>query len=354
MKERPLISFVLTCYRQEKFIRESVAGALAQTYSPLEIIVSDDGSPDRTFDIVREIVAGYHGPHTVRLNRNETNLGIGGNVNRAMELCRGELVVIAAGDDVSLPERTELTWRAWEESGRQATSVCSSYTTIYEDGAELGRGGFRGAADDTRPVIRLEGDLAEFLATRQPTVCGCSHAWTPELFRYFGPLQSDLEDLVLSFRSLAMGQMIYLRQPLVKYRRHTTNVSFFAGGDDTRSFAHRENRLRWVGRQTVKAYDNMLADIDVLHRKGRLNDAERDRLQRAARRVREVYAIELNMLEGGFLKKLGTLAGALARGNILPALRFSPRLVPGIYRLLYEFRNRQRFPMPASTRLQTS
>ena len=42
--ERPLISFVVLAYNQESFIREAIEGALTQTYSPLEIVFSDDCS----------------------------------------------------------------------------------------------------------------------------------------------------------------------------------------------------------------------------------------------------------------------------------------------------------------------
>jgi cellulose synthase/poly-beta-1,6-N-acetylglucosamine synthase-like glycosyltransferase len=45
---RPLISFCLLTYNQAPFIREAIEAALAQTYSPLEIIISDDFSNDNT------------------------------------------------------------------------------------------------------------------------------------------------------------------------------------------------------------------------------------------------------------------------------------------------------------------
>ena len=44
--DRPLVTFALFAYNQEKYIREAVEGAFAQTYAPLEIILSDDCSTD--------------------------------------------------------------------------------------------------------------------------------------------------------------------------------------------------------------------------------------------------------------------------------------------------------------------
>ena len=74
--ERPLVSFLLFSYKQEAFIEAAMRAALAQTYEPLEIIVSDDCSPDGTFDIIKQIAAEYKGPHHLRINRNEKNRGM--------------------------------------------------------------------------------------------------------------------------------------------------------------------------------------------------------------------------------------------------------------------------------------
>ena len=85
---QPLITFAVISYKEEKYIREAVEAAFAQTYQPLEIILSNDCSGDRTFDIMREMAARYPGPHIVVLNRNEKNLGTGAHINRIMELSR--------------------------------------------------------------------------------------------------------------------------------------------------------------------------------------------------------------------------------------------------------------------------
>src|SRR4051812_14586565 len=120
---KPLLSFCLVAYNQAAFIRDAVEAALSQTYSPLEIILSDDCSSDVTFEIIREVASAYSGPHLVRVNRTARNCGLCQHVNQVAELARGELIIVAAGDDISLPERSQLTLEAWEDSGRLATSI---------------------------------------------------------------------------------------------------------------------------------------------------------------------------------------------------------------------------------------
>lgn len=66
-QDRPLITFALFAYNQEQFIEEAVQGAFSQTYSPLEIILSDDGSSDQTFAIISRMESEYCGPHKIIL-----------------------------------------------------------------------------------------------------------------------------------------------------------------------------------------------------------------------------------------------------------------------------------------------
>ena len=89
------VTFALLCYNQEKFIREALRGAFRQDYQPLEILISDDHSTDASFDILREEVANYSGPRTVRLVRNGENLGFE-NFARTAEAASGEFLIRAS------------------------------------------------------------------------------------------------------------------------------------------------------------------------------------------------------------------------------------------------------------------
>src|SRR3990172_1211529 len=104
-KPRPLVSVVLPAYNQESFIEESVLSAVNQDYDPLEVIVADDHSRDRTAEIIQELALKY--PDRIVPVINEANLGIAGNMNKALLSCRGELIAFSAGDDLWLPRKIE-------------------------------------------------------------------------------------------------------------------------------------------------------------------------------------------------------------------------------------------------------
>ncbi len=218
--DRPLVTFALFAYNQEQFIAEAVQGALQQTYSPLEIILSDDCSPDRTFEIMQEMAAAYKGPHTVVLNRNETNLGLTGHINRVMEMVQGELVVVAAGDDISMNHRTETIVRIYLDFHRQAFSIFSNAIWIDERGNQLNLLRKRKVSQDEL--------LLENYASRQNPgfVHGATQAWQKSIFDFFGPLPTEVfsEDTIIPFRAALLGKIAYIHEPLVYYRRDISRI----------------------------------------------------------------------------------------------------------------------------------
>ena len=98
---RPLISCLLVTYNQEQWVEEALQSILAQTYSPLEIVVSDDASTDGTYPLLQRLIDAYDGPHRVVLRRNAVRRNVVGHLAEAMPSTTGELIVVAAGDDVS-------------------------------------------------------------------------------------------------------------------------------------------------------------------------------------------------------------------------------------------------------------
>lgn len=128
MKEyKPLISFILITYNQEDFVRDALDGAFNQTYSPLEIIIADDGSRDNTVKVIEDAIADYNGPHKVILHHNPKNVGIAQNVNNAMAMASGEYFILAAGDDKSLPERAQRTCEIFTQ---YPDITCINFTSI--------------------------------------------------------------------------------------------------------------------------------------------------------------------------------------------------------------------------------
>lgn len=112
-RKQKLISVIIPAYNAERYIKEAIDSALAQTYKNIEIIVVDDGSTDNT----RSIVASYKSPK-IRLITHEDNENHGICKSRYLGFAnsRGEYITFLDSDDVFLPEKIEKQVGFLEES----------------------------------------------------------------------------------------------------------------------------------------------------------------------------------------------------------------------------------------------
>lgn len=251
----PVVTFVLYAYNEERFVRDAIESAFAQTYSPLEIVLSDDGSTDRTFDIMQEAAAAYNGPHTIILNRNPKNVGIGSQINAACCKGSGELIALANGDDISLPHRVERIVESWRSSGGRAAAIASSYEIIDSEGKRTGR------------VVRVEQDFSDIAQSTYRRFGGpgaVSMCVSRLCFDRFGPLAAslNLEDGPMNLRSTLTGEWRFIEEPLVLYRVHDGNISQACHPADFESWrARHRTKARWQMREGEKAFVQMLSDL---------------------------------------------------------------------------------------------
>lgn len=97
----PKISIGLPVYNGERFLAETIESVLAQTFTDFELVISDNGSSDRT----KEICQGYVlRDQRVRFVRSEVNQGASWNYRRVFELSLGKYFRWAPADDLFAPE----------------------------------------------------------------------------------------------------------------------------------------------------------------------------------------------------------------------------------------------------------
>jgi len=109
------ISIAMATYNGERFIREQLESLSAQTRLPDELIVADDGSTDRTLEILRDFARDA--PFPVRIHPSERNLGYTRNFLRAARSCTGDWIAFCDQDDVWLPEKLAAVERSSAEPG---------------------------------------------------------------------------------------------------------------------------------------------------------------------------------------------------------------------------------------------
>lgn len=126
----PLISVIVPAYNAENFIGETLNSVLSQTYRNIEVLVVDDGSQDRTPEIVKAFV--QKDERVILLQ--QTNAGVAAARNLAIQISRGEYIAPLDADDIWYPEKLEKQVQCFLEADESVGLVYAWSVSIDEEG----------------------------------------------------------------------------------------------------------------------------------------------------------------------------------------------------------------------------
>lgn len=204
----------MPAYNAEKYIGESIQSVVDQTYANWELLIVDDGSTDKTENIVRAFAA-----RDSRIKYlSQHNGGPGRARNTGIAESNGTLISFLDSDDLWLPEKLERQLQALDATN--ADVIYTNGLIIYEPGAVPGRTDFPIVAGTIESRKMLDILL---LQNRIPVQ---SVMVRKEAYRNAGPF-TDLkkfrgcEDYELWLRLAAHGALFHgINEQLIKYRRH--------------------------------------------------------------------------------------------------------------------------------------
>lgn len=124
------ISVIVPAFNAEKTIKESIQSIQVQTYSNIEIIIVDDGSTDKTAEIVKQLATNDSRIELISIN----NSGVSIARNIAIENSKGQYIAFLDADDLMEVKMLEKLVGVMSEN---IDLACCGYTTISEDGKEL-------------------------------------------------------------------------------------------------------------------------------------------------------------------------------------------------------------------------
>jgi glycosyltransferase involved in cell wall biosynthesis len=219
-----LVSVIVAAYNAERFVGEAVESLLAQTHRHLEAIVVDDGSTDRTADVVRDIQGDR-----VRLLRQE-NAGPAAARNAGIATARGEYVAFLDADDLWLPDKTEKQLALFADQPALGLVYCLRRGKILNDN---GRWIDDEARNRAYAALRDAGRYRRgrcFRAMVEEVFVALSSAMVPRrVLDDVGVFDPDLvtaEDRHFYARIAHDYEVNYVPEPLVIMRRHGANLSW--------------------------------------------------------------------------------------------------------------------------------
>lgn len=232
------VSFIVPCRDKAKFVGDTVNSVLAQTYSPMEIVLSDQGSVDGSLEIMSELAAKYNGANTVRvLQCPDTEMkgmaGLNRHLNWLHTQITGDIVIMCSADDLNHPDRALRTVEAFERHNPSYVGTCVQYCD--DDGkftGEITAGDVEGFIDPVENINQLIGSSA-------------SSAWARDLYEKYAPLERvESQDITLPFFATLERGLYYLPEPLHAYfRRADENNTGMEGV--VRSAKTEEDKHAW-------------------------------------------------------------------------------------------------------------
>ncbi|UXN69089.1 glycosyltransferase [Devosia neptuniae] len=216
----PTVSVIMANYRGGATLARALESVLAQTMGNLEIIVSDDASPDDSVSVVTSIMAR---DERVRLLASPQNGGPARTRNLALARARGQWIAIIDSDDIVHPERLERLLAA--AAHFKADIVADDLLHFHEDGSPP----TLLLADHDKPFpVSAEAWVTAGMDGKLPALGYLKPLIRAEalgLLRYDETLRIG-EDYDLLLRTLLAGASMWIvPEPWYLYRRHSGSIS---------------------------------------------------------------------------------------------------------------------------------
>ena len=242
-----LVSIVIDNYNYGRYLRAAIDSALAQTYSPVEVIVVDDGSTDDS----REVVESYGGRIVAIF---KTNGGQGSAFNSGFAASRGEIMMFLDADDELLPEAVDQVLEAWRPG---VTKVQFQLEMIDQDGKPLGM--HMPPFDGFIPNGDIRDRIARF--GEYPTSPCSGNAYARAALIQLMPLDESIwvqaAEKSLVLLTPFFGDVVSVCAPLGRYRIHPANRfrrMITRGTQDANESPLKGRYVEWLHRRLSAPY----------------------------------------------------------------------------------------------------
>lgn len=208
----PLVTVLMPVYNAEKYVGQTIESILNQTYRHFEFLIIDDGSTDKSLEIINS-----YSDNRIRVVRNDKNIKLISTLNKGIDLAAGKYICRADADDVNLPGRLEKQVAFMERNPEY--SACGSWVKIFYEDSDFT---FVYKLTEKHDDIRVK-------TLYQNHFCHPASFFRKEFINQhklrFDPLFIHSEDYCFFVRLSEIGKLYNIQENLVNIRKHSTNVS---------------------------------------------------------------------------------------------------------------------------------
>lgn len=207
--QSPIVTVFMAVFNGEKYITEAINSILNQSFTDFELLIINDGSTDKTVEIIDQF-----DDLRIHLLHNASNKGLTYTRNRGIDEANGKYIAVMDSDDISLPDRLK-TQICFMEANPEV-ALCGGHA-IFIDGysREIGRYEVAVGNNLSYKLVLQNIFVNSTLIMKKTTMV--------EVGGYRD--MSPAEDYDLSFRISQKNRVANLSEDLVKYREHGNNTS---------------------------------------------------------------------------------------------------------------------------------
>jgi glycosyltransferase involved in cell wall biosynthesis len=200
-------------YNGEAYIKEQLDSILQQSYSNLEIIITDDKSSDKTIEIIKEY---QKNDKRIKFYENEINLGFLKNFEKAISLCSGDYIALADQDDIWKLNKLETFIQAIQGH----SLVYSDAIIIDKDSKEVG-------VELVRPKSNLCKGACNKAFFLNNFVSGNTMMFQKELVEHILPIPEKMSyhDIWIGYVASTYGEITYTQEAMTYYRKYEGQVT---------------------------------------------------------------------------------------------------------------------------------
>jgi glycosyltransferase involved in cell wall biosynthesis len=215
---KSMISVCMAVFNGERYLEEQLRSILLQLASDDEVVIVDDFSSDRSVELISRM-----NDSRINLTRNDANLGPTPSFERAISLAKGKYIFLSDQDDIWSPCKVATVSRIFEST---ASLVVVSDARVVDARRNIVRESLYG----------LRGSRPGFWRNLYKNgFVGCCMAFRCEVKSFLLPFPArvGMHDEWIGLCSSIAGDVAFIAQHLIEYRRHETNVTHFSHGSVT-------------------------------------------------------------------------------------------------------------------------
>lgn len=227
----PLVSIAMPVYNAESTVAVAIRSILVQSFTDWELLITDDGSSDRTIEVVRRFQDSR-----IRIWSDKANKGLPRRLNEMIEMSRGKYFARMDADDISYPNRLERQIM-FLESNPDVDLVGAWMLVFGRNGVPLGKRTGVLTANKNRFLLRT-------VPIGHPTFLG-KMEWFRK-YRY-AEFPKHFQDQHLLLRAIAESRFALIPEILLGYREESLTI-------------RKQFRYRW---SYIQSFPNLLRELGV-------------------------------------------------------------------------------------------